>query len=70
LDEAFGRLETELAERRQVDTELEALQTSAAHVWDLVLDDVCAPSSLLASFFMVAESLEDRIDTVATNGVC
>jgi hypothetical protein len=53
-----------------VDTELEALQTSAAHVWELVLDDVCAPSSLLASFFMVAESLEDRIDTVATNGVC
>jgi hypothetical protein len=39
LDEAAGQLEAVLAERRQVDAELEALWTSAAHVQDLVLGD-------------------------------
>jgi hypothetical protein len=69
LDEAVGQLEAELAERRQVDAELEALRASAALVRDLVLGDVDRPSSLAASLSMVAESFESRIDTEATNRV-
>jgi hypothetical protein len=69
LDEATGRLEVELAERRQVDTELEALWSSAALVQDLVLGDVDGPSSLVASLSMVVELFKSRIDTTTANGV-
>jgi hypothetical protein len=54
----------------QVDTELEALQTSATRVQDLVLDSIDGPSSLVVSLSMVAELLEGRIDATATNRVC
>jgi hypothetical protein len=53
----------------QVDTELEALQTSATRVQDLVLDIIDGPSSLVVSLSMVAELLEGQIDATTTNGV-
>jgi hypothetical protein len=52
-----------------VDPELEALQTSAALIWDLVLGNDDGPSSLVASLSMVAELLKGWIDTADTNGV-
>jgi hypothetical protein len=48
----------ELATRREVDAELEALLTLAVWVWDLVLDNVDESSSLAASLSTVAELLE------------
>jgi hypothetical protein len=53
-----------------VDAELEALQTSAARVQDLVLDILNGSSSLKASLSMVVELLKGWIDVVADNGVC
>jgi hypothetical protein len=70
LDEAIRRLEVELTTRWQVDAKLEALQTLAAWVWDLVLDNIDGPSSLLAYLSMVVKLLEGQIDVVAANGVC
>jgi hypothetical protein len=52
-----------------VDIELEVLWTLAACIRDLVLGNDDGPSSLVASLSMVAELLEGRIDTAATNGV-
>jgi hypothetical protein len=68
LDEAAGRLEVELTARQQVNAELEALQTSAARVQDLVLDNIDGPSSLATSLSMVAELLEGQIDVTTANG--
>jgi hypothetical protein len=53
-----------------VDAELEALHTSAARVWDLVLDRDNIPSSLVASLSTSVELLEGQVDAMATNGVC
>jgi hypothetical protein len=69
LEGWVGRLEVVLAEWRQVDAEREVLQTSATFVRDLVLGDVGIPSSLAMSLSMVAEEVEGRINTAATNGV-
>jgi hypothetical protein len=60
----------ELDEWREADAELEALQTSAARVQGLVLDNIDGLSSLAASLSMVVELLEGQIDTTTTNGVC
>jgi hypothetical protein len=70
LDEAIGQLSVELAARQEADTKLEALRTSAARVWDLVLDDADGSSSLDVSLSIVVELLEGRIDSTAANGVC
>jgi hypothetical protein len=70
LDEAVGQLRVELDEWREADAELEALQTSAARVQGLVLDNIDGLSSLAASLSMVVELLEGQIDTTTTNGVC
>jgi hypothetical protein len=59
----------ELAVWCQVDNKLEALQTLAALIWDLVLGSVGGPSSLAASVCIVAELLEGQIDTAAADGV-
>jgi hypothetical protein len=59
----------ELAVRREVDTELEALQTLAAQVRDLMLDKVDGPSSLAASLSTVAKLLKGGFDTVAASRV-
>jgi hypothetical protein len=69
LDAAAERLEADLGALWHVDTELEALRTSAAPIQGLVLGDVDGSSSLAASLYMVAELLEGRIDTAAANGV-
>jgi hypothetical protein len=58
LDEAAQQLEAELTARWHVDVELEALQTSVARVWDLVLDNIDGPSSLAAYLSMVVKLLE------------
>jgi hypothetical protein len=58
-----------LAERRQADTELEALSTSAALVRDLVLGEANRPSSLATSLSMAEEVVENWINTVTANGV-
>jgi hypothetical protein len=60
----------ELDEWREADAELEALQTSAARVQGLVLDNIDGLSSLAASLSMVVELLDGQIDTTTTNGVC
>jgi hypothetical protein len=52
-----------------VDSELEALQTSATCVRDSVLDKADMTSSLAVSLSMVVELLEARVDIAATNGV-
>jgi hypothetical protein len=69
LEEAAERLEAVLAERRQVDAELEGLWTSVALVRDLILGEAGGPSSLATSLSMVVEEAENRINTVAINGV-
>jgi hypothetical protein len=70
LDEAVGQLRVELDEWREADAELEALQTSAARVQGLVLDNIDGLSSLAASLSTVVELLDGQIDTTTTNGVC
>jgi hypothetical protein len=69
MDEATGCLGAELTEQSQVDTELEALRTSATLVRDLVLGNIDGPSTLAVYLSMVVESFEDRINTMAANGV-
>jgi hypothetical protein len=69
LDEAARQLRVELATRREVDVELEALWTLATRFWDLVLGSVDGPSSLAASMPTVAELLKGQIDAVAANRV-
>jgi hypothetical protein len=54
---------------RGVDHELEALRTSDARVWDLMLDNADMSSSLAASMSTAVELLERRIDDTTTNGV-
>jgi hypothetical protein len=58
-----------MAEQRQANAELEALQTSIASVRDLVLGHTGGSSSLAASLAMVAEEVENRVNTTAANGV-
>jgi hypothetical protein len=58
-----------LAEQCQADAELEALWTSAALVWDLVLGKASGPSSLVMSLSMAEEEVENRINIAAANGV-
>jgi hypothetical protein len=72
LDEAARQLGVELAARWVADAELEALQTLAARVQDLVLDITDGPSSLVASLFTAVELLEGRVDAaaMAANRVC
>jgi hypothetical protein len=53
-----------------VDSELEALWTSATRVQDLVLHSIDGPSSLVASLSMVEELLEGRINVAAANEAC
>jgi hypothetical protein len=53
-----------------VNTELEALRTSATQVRDLVLDGADRLSSLVASLSTVAEMLEGHVDVMAANRVC
>jgi hypothetical protein len=52
-----------------VDAELEALQTSAIPVQDLVLGNVDRPSSLATSQYMVVKEVKGRINTAPANGV-
>jgi hypothetical protein len=49
---------------------LEALRSSIAWVWDLVLERADGTSSLAASLSSAVELIEDCIDVVAVNGVC
>jgi hypothetical protein len=69
LNEAAGRLGAKLAARWEVDAELEELQTSATRIWDLVMDNIGEPSSLVASLSTVVELLWGRINTATANGV-
>jgi hypothetical protein len=69
LDEVVGQLGAELATRWEVNTKLEALQTLAAWVQDLVLDNDDRSCSMAASISMVAELLKELVDAVASNGV-
>jgi hypothetical protein len=69
LDEVTGQLGAELATRRWADAELEALRTSAARVWDMMLDNVDRPFFLVASMSMAVELLEGRINAAAANEV-
>jgi hypothetical protein len=52
-----------------VDVELEALQTFAALVQDLVLGGVDGPSVLAAPQSMVAVLFKSQVNTAAANGV-
>jgi hypothetical protein len=69
LDKAARQLRVELAARREADAELEALQSSTALVWGLVLGSADGTSSLAASMSMAAELLKSWIDVAAANGV-
>jgi hypothetical protein len=70
LDKVARQLRVELAARRKADVELEALRALTARVWDLVLGGADRRSSLAASFSMMAELLEDKIDAASANGAC
>jgi hypothetical protein len=69
LDEAAGQLRAELAARQEVDTEQEAMWTSAAWVRDLVLDNADGPSSQVTSLSTAVELLEGRINATTAIGV-
>jgi hypothetical protein len=69
LEEVARQLEAALAGRHQVDAELEVMQTFAALVRDLILGEASGPSSLAMSLSMVAEEVENWINTTAANGV-
>jgi hypothetical protein len=69
LDEATDQLRVELATRREVNAELEALWTLATRVQDLVLGSADGPSSLAASMSMATKLLEGWINPTAANGV-
>jgi glyoxylate carboligase len=58
-----------MVEQRRVNVELEALWTSTAFIRDLVLVSTGGSSSLVASLAMVADEVENWINTAATNGV-
>jgi hypothetical protein len=58
-----------LAERRQVDAELEALRTTVVFVCDLILGDTNGSSSLVASLSMMAYEVEKWVNAMAANGV-
>jgi hypothetical protein len=58
-----------MAEQRRVNAKLEALWTFTVFVWDLVLGSAGGSSSLEASLAMVAEEVENRINTTVANGV-
>jgi hypothetical protein len=60
----------ELAARREVDAELEALWILVARVQFLVLGNTDGLSSLAASMSTVAKLLKGRINVAAANGVC
>jgi hypothetical protein len=69
LEEVAERFKAILAERRQVDAELETLWTSAAFVYDLILGNASGSSSLAASLPMVVEVVEKWVNAAAANGV-
>jgi hypothetical protein len=58
LDEASEQLGVELATKKEVDAELEALRTSATRVLDLVLGNADGSSSLVTSRSIVVELLK------------
>jgi hypothetical protein len=59
-----------LATRREAEVELEALRSSAARVWDLVLSGADGSSLLATSLSTVVELLKTQIDATSANGVC
>jgi hypothetical protein len=69
LDKAARQLREELAWRQEVEVELEALWSSAARVWDMVLGDANGSSMVAMSMFSLPERHEGRSDAAATNGV-
>jgi hypothetical protein len=69
LDDAIGHLGVKQVARWEVDAELDALRTSTARFWDLVLDMADGPSSLAVSLSIAAELLEGHVDAAAANGV-
>jgi hypothetical protein len=48
---------------------MEALRSSAARVWDLVLERADRTSSLAVSLSLVVELIGDHIDIAGANGV-
>jgi hypothetical protein len=69
LDEAAGQVKVELAAQWEAYVELEALQTLAVRVQDLVLGSDNGSSSLVASMSVATKLLEGRIDASAANRV-
>jgi hypothetical protein len=69
LDEAARQLRVELATRWEANAELEALRTSAARIWDMVLDNADGSSSLTASMSTAVELPEGWIDATTTKSV-
>jgi hypothetical protein len=69
LEEAARWLKVMIAERHQVDVELEVLRAFATLVRDLVLGGAGRSSSLAASLAMVVEEVEKQINAVAAIGV-
>jgi hypothetical protein len=53
----------------EVDTMLEALQSSTTWVPDLMLEGLGEMSSLAASLYSAVELIEDRLHAVTANGV-
>jgi hypothetical protein len=69
LEESIRCCRVEVDARREVEANLEALQSSMTRVRGLVLGDTNGSSTQATSMFTVVELLEGRIDTVAANGV-
>jgi hypothetical protein len=67
LEEVIDRLWEEQVVRLEVDTELEALRSPAARVWDLGLERPDGTSSLAMSLSSAVELIEDCINATAAN---
>jgi hypothetical protein len=69
MEEAIGRFLVMQEEQREAIIELEALQSSTAQVWDMVLKGSDGMSSLARSLSSAADLIEGRVDAAVANGV-
>jgi hypothetical protein len=70
LEEAVRWLWAKPVAQWEADAELEALQSFAARVHDIVLESPDETSSLAMSLSSAVEQIKDCIVAMATNGVC
>jgi hypothetical protein len=68
LDDIIRHFQVKQVACWEVDGEVEALQSSVAQVWDLVLERPDMTSSLAVALSSVAEFIDNHIDAPVANG--